>query len=45
LYAYYLLIVSPLLAAVTGEKLAMKDLVKLNFTKNDKGEYHCPVWL
>jgi hypothetical protein len=44
-YAYCLLIKSIFLAAVTGEKLAMKDLVKLNFTKNDKGEYHCPVWL
>jgi peptidyl-prolyl cis-trans isomerase-like protein 2 len=28
---------------VTGEPLAMKDLIKLHFHKNDKGEYHCPV--
>ncbi|EGD76699.1 Ppil2 protein [Salpingoeca rosetta] len=28
---------------VTGEKLALKDLIKLNFTKNADGKYHCPV--
>ena len=28
---------------VTGAPLALKDLIKLNFHKNDKGEYHCPV--
>ncbi|KXS11901.1 cyclophilin-like protein, partial [Gonapodya prolifera JEL478] len=28
---------------VTGEKLAMKDLIKLNFYKNPSGEFHCPV--
>ena len=28
---------------VTGEPLTLKDLVKLNFYKNDKEEFHCPV--
>jgi len=28
---------------VTGEDLQQKDLIKLNFHKNEKGEYHCPV--
>ncbi|OBZ89304.1 Peptidyl-prolyl cis-trans isomerase-like 2 [Choanephora cucurbitarum] len=28
---------------VTGEKLETKQLIKLNFHKNDKDEYHCPV--
>ncbi|KAI7897844.1 peptidyl-prolyl cis-trans isomerase-like 2 [Cokeromyces recurvatus] len=28
---------------VTGEKLEMKNLIKLNFSKNDKDEYYCPV--
>lgn len=28
---------------VTGEKLETKSLIKLNFFKNDKDEYYCPV--
>ncbi|KAI8637453.1 peptidyl-prolyl cis-trans isomerase-like 2 [Parasitella parasitica] len=28
---------------VTGERLQTKDLIKLNFHKNEKDEYHCPV--
>jgi peptidyl-prolyl cis-trans isomerase-like protein 2 len=28
---------------VTGKKLDAKDLIKLNFYKNENGEYHCPV--
>ncbi|KAJ9584118.1 hypothetical protein L9F63_021527, partial [Diploptera punctata] len=28
---------------VTGEPLDAKSLIKLNFHKNGKGEYHCPV--
>lgn len=28
---------------VTGEPLEAKNLIKLNFHKNAKGEYHCPV--
>lgn len=28
---------------VTGEKLEAKNLIKLNFFKNDKDEYYCPV--
>ncbi|CEP16092.1 hypothetical protein [Parasitella parasitica] len=28
---------------VTGDKLHTKDLIKLNFHKNEKDEYHCPV--
>lgn len=28
---------------VTGGKLDVKSLTKLNFTKNSSGEYHCPV--
>ena len=28
---------------VTGAKLAQSDLVKINFYKNDEGEFHCPV--
>ncbi|KAJ3342124.1 hypothetical protein HDU93_003340 [Gonapodya sp. JEL0774] len=28
---------------VTGGKLVMKDLIKLNFFKNASGEFHCPV--
>lgn len=27
----------------TGEKLSAKDLIRLNFHKNAKGDYHCPV--
>ncbi|XP_001362364.4 RING-type E3 ubiquitin-protein ligase PPIL2 [Monodelphis domestica] len=27
----------------TGEKLDAKSLIKLNFTKNNEGKYHCPV--
>ncbi|GFR72836.1 peptidyl-prolyl cis-trans isomerase-like 2, partial [Elysia marginata] len=27
----------------TGEKLSAKDLIRLNFHKNSKGDYHCPV--
>ncbi|KAI8059580.1 peptidyl-prolyl cis-trans isomerase-like 2 [Gongronella butleri] len=28
---------------VTGEKLVAKDLIKLHFHKNDKGQFYCPV--
>ncbi|GAX84854.1 hypothetical protein CEUSTIGMA_g12275.t1 [Chlamydomonas eustigma] len=28
---------------VTGEPLHLKDLIKLNFHKNQEGSYHCPV--
>uniref|UniRef100_UPI00358F956B RING-type E3 ubiquitin-protein ligase PPIL2 n=1 Tax=Myxine glutinosa TaxID=7769 RepID=UPI00358F956B len=28
---------------ITGEKLEMKSLIKLNFHKNNDGKYHCPV--
>ncbi|XP_065683023.1 RING-type E3 ubiquitin-protein ligase PPIL2 isoform X1 [Hydra vulgaris] len=28
---------------VTGEPMSAKDLIKLTFHKNSKGEYHCPV--
>ncbi|CAG8490353.1 6447_t:CDS:10 [Acaulospora colombiana] len=28
---------------VTGEKLEAKSLIKLNFSKNSNGEYHCPA--
>ncbi|CAG8616182.1 4236_t:CDS:10, partial [Acaulospora morrowiae] len=28
---------------VTGEKLEPKSLIKLNFSKNSSGEYHCPA--
>ena len=28
---------------LTGQPLQQKELVKLNFSKNDKGDYHCPV--
>jgi peptidyl-prolyl cis-trans isomerase-like protein 2 len=28
---------------MTGEALAQKDLIKLNFHKNEKEEFHCPV--
>jgi peptidyl-prolyl cis-trans isomerase-like 2 len=28
---------------VTGDKLEAKSLIKIQFTKNTKGEYHCPV--
>ncbi|KAI9286161.1 peptidyl-prolyl cis-trans isomerase-like 2 [Umbelopsis sp. AD052] len=28
---------------VTGKKLDAKDLIKLNFFKNENGDYHCPV--
>ena len=28
---------------VTGEELAVKDLVKLTFHTNPQGEYHCPI--
>lgn len=28
---------------VTGEPLAIKDLIQLNFAKNGDGEYQCPV--
>lgn len=28
---------------VTGKPLDVKSLIKLNFHKNSKGEYHCPV--
>uniref|UniRef100_A0A4X2M4V2 RING-type E3 ubiquitin-protein ligase PPIL2 n=1 Tax=Vombatus ursinus TaxID=29139 RepID=A0A4X2M4V2_VOMUR len=27
----------------SGEKLDAKSLIKLNFTKNNEGQYHCPV--
>ncbi|XP_014775998.1 RING-type E3 ubiquitin-protein ligase PPIL2 [Octopus bimaculoides] len=28
---------------VTGEKMSMKQMIKLNFFKNSSGNYHCPV--
>uniref|UniRef100_A0A8C1NLU8 RING-type E3 ubiquitin-protein ligase PPIL2 n=1 Tax=Cyprinus carpio TaxID=7962 RepID=A0A8C1NLU8_CYPCA len=28
---------------ITGEKLEAKSLIKLNFSKNSEGKYHCPV--
>lgn len=28
---------------ITGRKISAKDLFKLNFHKNEAGEYHCPV--
>lgn len=28
---------------ISGEKLEAKSLIKLNFTKNSDGKYHCPV--
>merc|ERR1712228_483404 len=28
---------------ITGSKLTVKDLIKLNFYKNDDNEYHCPI--
>ncbi len=28
---------------MTGQPLTSKDLIKLHFHKNNKGEYHCPV--
>ena len=28
---------------VTGEPLALRDIITLNFAKNSEGEYHCPV--
>ncbi|XP_020794007.1 RING-type E3 ubiquitin-protein ligase PPIL2 [Boleophthalmus pectinirostris] len=28
---------------ITGEKLEANSLIKLNFTKNNDGKYHCPV--
>ncbi|TNV79970.1 hypothetical protein FGO68_gene2856 [Halteria grandinella] len=28
---------------ITGEPLEQKDLVKLNYHKNEQGEYHCPI--
>ncbi|KAG7280954.1 hypothetical protein CRUP_022965 [Coryphaenoides rupestris] len=28
---------------ISGEKLEVKSLIKLNFTKNSDGKYHCPV--
>ncbi|CAF0874964.1 unnamed protein product [Didymodactylos carnosus] len=28
---------------VTGEKLDARNLIKLNFHKNSRGEYHCPI--
>uniref|UniRef100_A0A8C4TDU3 RING-type E3 ubiquitin-protein ligase PPIL2 n=1 Tax=Erpetoichthys calabaricus TaxID=27687 RepID=A0A8C4TDU3_ERPCA len=28
---------------ITGEKLETKSLIKLNFSKNSEGKYHCPV--
>lgn len=28
---------------ITGEKLEAKDLLKLNISKNTKGEYQCPI--
>jgi peptidyl-prolyl cis-trans isomerase-like protein 2 len=28
---------------ITGEPLEQKDLVKLNFHRNEQGEYHCPI--
>ncbi|XP_026878977.2 RING-type E3 ubiquitin-protein ligase PPIL2 [Electrophorus electricus] len=28
---------------ISGEKLEAKSLIKLNFSKNNEGKYHCPV--
>ncbi len=28
---------------VSGEVLSAKDLIKLNFSKNSEGKFHCPV--
>ena len=28
---------------ITGQKLSIKDLIKLVFYKNDDQEYHCPI--
>ncbi|XP_076845939.1 RING-type E3 ubiquitin-protein ligase PPIL2 [Brachyhypopomus gauderio] len=28
---------------ISGEKLEAKSLIKLNFSKNSEGKYHCPV--
>lgn len=28
---------------VTGEPMKESDLIKLNFHKNEQGEFHCPV--
>merc|ERR1712130_331164 len=28
---------------ITGSKLSIKELIKLNFYKNDNNEYHCPI--
>ena len=28
---------------VSGEPLQLKDVIKLNFYKNNDGEYHCPM--
>ena len=28
---------------MTGEPMKQSDLIKLNFHKNDKGDYHCPI--
>jgi peptidyl-prolyl cis-trans isomerase-like 2 len=28
---------------VTGEPLALRDVISLNFAKNSEGQYHCPV--
>lgn len=28
---------------VTGDLLALRDVISLNFAKNGEGEYHCPV--
>ncbi|XP_060066178.1 RING-type E3 ubiquitin-protein ligase PPIL2-like [Ylistrum balloti] len=31
------------ISPVTGEKMTAKQLIKLNFSKNSEGKYHCPV--
>ena len=28
---------------VSGEPLQQTDLIKLNFSKNEQGQYHCPI--
>lgn len=28
---------------ITGKPLQKQDLIKLNFSKNEKGKYHCPI--
>ncbi|ETN98013.1 hypothetical protein RFI_39509 [Reticulomyxa filosa] len=28
---------------ITGEALSAKDLIKLKYSKNDDGEYYCPI--